>query len=247
MIENCTVNVTVTDPVGGSGAAAGGVAGSVQDASVIRRCGCTARIEGKDRTGGIVGQIKNGNAVTVENCIFSGQLLGSQFIGGVIGELGSGSSVKNCCVTGSVQGWGCVGGVVGRAAGIGWNAASDGFGNSIESCIVWMDKIVTTRADANGASSGAVVGYTCIKNTLKDCLRKNGMTLTASYCAELYDQENADSSAPLVTTGTPDGYTYIFPYHGREADADATASEAAKTLGWDESVWNLSAAEPALE
>ncbi len=246
VIEDCTVNVKVVNPMSGSGVATGGIAGAVSDASVIRCCSCAAHLEGKDRTGGIVGFIKNGQTVTVGNCLFSGNLTGSQHVGGVVGELGSGSSVKNCFVTGSVDGWGCVGGIAGRAAGCGWNAASDGFYNSVDSCIVWLDDITVTRSDDKGASSGAVVGYTCIRNTLKDCRRKRGMTLTAAYCSELYDQENADSSVPLVTATPPDGYNYIYPYHGREAEADASASEVAKALNWDESVWDLSGATPSL-
>lgn len=36
-------------------------------------------------------------------------------------------------------------------------------------------------------------------------------------------------------------------YHGKAAAADATVSSVAKTLGWSETVWDLSKAVPTLK
>ena len=92
-----------------------------------------------------------------------------------------------------------------------------------------------------------MAGYTGVKNTLKDCWRKSGMTLTASFCSDLYDQENADSDTPLVIEGTPTGYNYIYPYHGKAADASATPVSLATSLGWSGDVWDLTGTELALK
>ena len=40
------------------------------------------------------------------------------------------------------------------------------------------------------------------------------------------------------------GTNYNFPYHGKAAKQGATASEVAKALGWDETIWDLSGALP---
>ncbi len=244
-IENCTVDVTLTNSVN---KATGGIVGYVSGAAEIRSCAFLSSISGCDVTGGIVGcvSVGSGVSVAVEDCLFSGEIEAKQHCGGIAGDIGVGVSVKRCCAAGPVKGWGAVAGIVGRAAGNGWKPADD-HGNSIESCIVWIDNITATRADEKGGgSSGAVVGYTGVKNTLKGCIRKPGMTLTANYASELYDQENADSQTPLVIQ-TPDGYTQIYPYHGKAAAAGTTASDVAKSLNWSEDVWDLSGEVPALK
>ena len=228
---------------------AGGIAGITSSASVIENCLSAGKIVCGTGVGGIVG--KNENKLTVENCLFSGKLKGLQRLGGIVGDLGSSSSVKHCFVSGAVDGWGCIGGVVGRACNGGWAAAGSDYGNSIESCIVWLDNITATRpaSDTNvKAGSGAVVGFTATKNVLKDCVRKSGMKLTAEFYSNIYDQENAGPSTPLVISEPSTSADYIiYPYHGKAAEASATASSLAQSLGWSADVWNLSGPEPKLK
>ena len=228
---------------------AGGIAGITSSASVIENCLSAGKIVCGTSVGGIVG--KNENKLTVEDCIFSGKLKGFQRLGGIVGDLLSSSSVKRCFVSGAVDGWGCIGGVVGRACNGGWAAAGSDYGNNIESCIVWLDNITATRpaSDTNTkASSGAVVGFTATKNVLKDCLRKSGMKLTAEFYSNIYDQENAGPSNPLVISEPSVSADYIvYPYHGKAAEASATASSLAQSLGWNADVWNLSGPEPKLK
>lgn len=229
----------------------GGIVGMNENTLTIRCCESSSSIEinvnGVDGVGGVLGLASNGKAVIVEDCIFSGNMNvpTGQRVGGIVGDLGTGSSVRRCFVSGSITGWAGVGGIVGRAGGLVWNANGNGYDNTIESCIAWFGNITATRGDDNGGSSGMIVGYTGTKNTLKNCWRKPTATLTANYCSDVYDQEDADATTPLVINAVPSDYTYIYPYHGKAATA--TASSLAQSLGWSAGVWNLSGPEPKLK
>lgn len=231
----------------------GGIVGMNENTLTIRCCESSSTIEinvnGVDGVGGVLGLASNGKTVIVEDCIFSGNMNvpTGQRVGGIVGDLGTGSSVRRCYVSGNITGWAGVGGIVGRAGGLVWNANGNGYDNTIESCIAWFDNITATRGDENGGSSGIIVGYTGTKNTLKNCWRKSTATLTAKYCSELYDQEDADATTPLVINAVPSMYTYIYPYHGKAAEATATASSLAQSLGWSTDVWDLSGSEPKLK
>lgn len=231
----------------------GGIVGMNENTLTIRCCESSSTIEinvnGVDGVGGVLGLASNGKTVIVEDCIFSGNMNVStgQRVGGIVGDLGTGSSVRRCYVSGNITGWTGVGGIVGRAGGLVWNANGNGYDNTIESCIAWFDNITATRGDENGGSSGIIVGYTGTKNTLKNCWRKSTATLTAKYCSELYDQEDADATTPLVINAVPSMYTYIYPYHGKAAETTASASSLAQSLGWSTDVWDLSGSEPKLK
>lgn len=231
----------------------GGIVGMNENTLTIRCCESSSTIEinvnGVDGVGGVLGLASNGKTVIVEDCIFSGNMNvpTGQRVGGIVGDLGTGSSVRRCYVSGNITGWTGVGGIVGRAGGLVWNANGNGYDNTIESCIAWFDNITATRGDENGGSSGIIVGYTGTKNTLKNCWRKSTATLTAKYCSEVYDQEDAEATTPLVINAVPSMYTYIYPYHGKAAETTATASSLAQSLGWSTDVWDLSGSEPKLK
>lgn len=231
----------------------GGIVGMNENTLTIRCCESSSTIEinvnGVDGVGGVLGLASNGKTVIVEDCIFSGNMNvpTGQRVGGIVGDLGTGSSVRRCYVSGNITGWCGVGGIVGRAGGLVWNANGNGYDNTIESCIAWFDNITATRGDENGGSSGIIVGYTGTKNTLKNCWRKSTAILTAKYCSEVYDQEDAEATTPLVINAVPSMYTYIYPYHGKATEASATASSLAQSLGWSTDVWDLSGSEPKLK
>lgn len=231
----------------------GGIVGMNENTLTIRCCESSSTIEinvnGVDGVGGVLGLASNGKTVIVEDCIFSGNMNvpTGQRVGGIVGDLGTGSSVRRCYVSGNITGWAGVGGIVGRAGGLVWNANGNGYDNTIESCIAWFDTITATRGDENGGSSGMIVGYTGTKNTLKNCWRKPTATLTAKYCSEVYDQEDADATTPLVINAVPSKYTYIYPYHGKAAEASATATSLAQSLGWNADIWDFSGSEPKLK
>lgn len=231
----------------------GGIVGKNENSLTIKCCVSSSEIAinvgSESGVGGILGCAINGKAVNVEDCIFSGRVNvpTGQRVGGIVGDLGTGSSVRRCYVSGNITGWAGVGGIVGRAGGLVWNANGNGYDNTIESCIAWFDTITATRGDEDGGSSGIIVGYTGTKNTLKNCWRKPTATLTAKYCSEVYDQEDADATTPLVVAPVPSMYTYIYPYHGKAADASATASSLAQSLGWSTDIWDFSGSEPKLK
>ena len=225
----------------------GGIVGMNENGLKVRRCESSSTINCSDNVGGILGISKNDKVATIEDCVFSGNMTAGQRVGGIVGDLVKGSSVRRCYVSGTITGWCGVGGIVGRAGGLVWNANGNGYDNTIESCIAWFDTITATRGDENGGSSGMIVGYTGTKNTLKNCWRKPTATLTAKYCSAVYDQEDADAATPLVINAVPSTYTYIYPYHGKAAEAAATATSLAQSLGWSADVWNLSGPEPKLK
>lgn len=225
----------------------GGIVGMNENTLAVRRCESSSTINCSDNVGGILGIAQNDKVATIEDCVFSGNMTAGQRVGGIVGDLGKGSSVRRCYVSGTITGWCGVGGIVGRAGGLVWNANGNGYNNTIESCLAWFDTITATRGDENGGSSGIIVGYTGTKNSLKNCWRKSTATLTAKYCSEVYDQEDADAATPLVINAVPSMYTYIYPYHGKAAEASATASSLAQSLGWSTDVWDLSGSEPKLK
>ena len=225
----------------------GGIVGMNENTLAVRRCESSSTINCSDNVGGILGISKNDKVATIEDCVFSGNMTAGQRVGGIVGDLGKGSSVRRCYVSGTITGWCGVGGIVGRAGGLVWNANGNGYDNTIESCIAWFDNITATRGDENGGSSGIIVGYTGTKNTLKNCWRKSTATLTAKYCSEVYNQEDAEATTPLVINAVPSMYTYIYPYHGKAAETTATASSLAQSLGWSTDVWDLSGSEPKLK
>lgn len=247
-IENCLSSGKIV-----CGTSVGGIVGKNENTLTIKCCESSSEIainvNNVSGVGGILGCAINGKAVNVEDCIFSGRVNvpTGQRVGGIVGDLGTGSSVRRCYVSGNITGWAGVGGIVGRAGGLVWNANGNGYDNTIESCIAWFDNITATRGDENGGSSGIIVGYTGIKNTLKNCWRKSTATLTAKYCSEVYDQEDADATTPLVVAPVPSTYTYIYPYHGKAAEASATASSLAQSLGWSTDIWDFSGSEPKLK
>lgn len=248
IIENCLSSGKIV-----CGTSVGGIVGKNENTLTIKCCESSSEIainvNNVSGVGGILGVAVNDKAVNVEDCIFSGRVNvpTGQRVGGIVGDLGTGSSVRRCYVSGNITGWAGVGGIVGRAGGLVWNANGNGYNNTIESCIAWFDTFTATRGDENGGSSGIIVGYTGTKNTLKNCWRKPTATLTAKYCSEVYDQEDADATTPLVINAVPPKYTYIYPYHGKAAEASATASSLAQSLGWSADVWDFSGSEPKLK
>ena len=125
----------------------------------------------------------------------------------------------------------------------------------VENCIAWSDRIACTRT-SNGDenySVGAVVGD-CTgalgKIYLTNCFRNPDMEFVASAPLNvLCDQPNFDPSNPPSGAGTSDGASggHIYPYHGVAAAAGATCSQVAKSLGWDENIWDLSGDLPKLK
>ena len=212
-----------------------------------------------ERCGGICGHIQDGTTVT--KCANTGSVTAQQqSAGGIVGEIKSGyindtnsnlkAEVLNCWSKATISCQRVGGGIAGRCAHDAWNAkATDAKKTSnitISKCIAWNPSITATeKGDVNGkGSSGAVVAYTYIKNTLSDCYRLATMEFSGPYTeCNPVDQPNVSASSPL-TEGVQD--TYCYPWHGKAAASGATVYSLATTLGWDTAIWDLSSAEPTL-
>lgn len=134
--------------------------------------------------------------------------------------------------------------------------------------IAWNDAVVAKVTTTGNYSSAAVVGYVNIYQYLVDNYRKADFTLSCpvdelgadgktvvkedAFNITTLDQDNSSPALSLFT-GTvadencPYAYKYAYPYHGKAASSSATVSSIAKTLKWDENVWDLSGALPVLK
>jgi Predicted periplasmic protein (DUF2233). len=123
--------------------------------------------------------------------------------------------------------------------------------NVIQGCIAWQPQIHTRTFDGSVSgndyySSAAIVGFTATHNYLTDCLRRSDMDFQDySGNMTLYDQENASHDVALVVSNpNPGTYKHYYPYHGKAFNG--TLSQAARSLGWNENVWDLSGSVPVL-
>lgn len=240
--------------------------------TVLRRVSADVNVSAPSRCiGGLVGMQRvreAGNNLTIEDCWSSGKISGSQQIGGIIGATQyKGDSYKageilisNCYSVASVEGKYCVGGISGCGS---WGVAKAET-NLVESktcdivkgCIAWNDKVEATATTTGNYSSGAVVGYTNIYNTLENCYYKSGLDFSclvgSDFSITPVDQPNASASSPLTVGTNKDDrcsykYANAFPYHGKKANDSETLSQLAERIGWDESVWDLSGDLPKLK
>ena len=123
----------------------------------------------------------------------------------------------------------------------------DGTTSSVVKSIAWNKNIVCNRTSNTAWAPGAFVGAVT-KNGGKyaDCYRRADMVLTdVENGMTLFDQENVENDFPAAPSYSTE--TTQRAYHGKAAAADATASSVAKTLGWDEAVWDLSGDLPVLK
>ena len=68
------------------------------------------------------------------------------------------------------------------------------------------------------------------------------------YSNPLVDHEDVITAVPdpIVPVGSANDYAQR-PYHGKEIPAGVTVSAKAKSIGWDETIWDLSGAVPVLK
>ena len=227
--------------------------------------------EGSRGIGGLVGvhQVKEaGCYLIIEDCWSSGSISGTQQIGGIVGATQKDGKtnkareilISNCYSVASVKGNYGVGGISGNAAWCDTNAeVNPGTTKTcdiVKGCIAWNDKVEATATTTGKYSSGAVVGYTNIYNTLENCYYKSGLDFSCPVGSDFsitpVDQPNASASSPLTAgTNNDEGciykYTHAFPYHGKKAGASETLSLVAERIGWDKSVWDLSGNLPKLK
>ena len=175
-------------------------------------------------SGGFVGAAQADVEQVLSNCFCSASVTltgtGKQ-IGGIVGTATSKITITNCIATGNLKTNTVAGGIIGRV----------GFADSkVSNCIAWNADLT-----ANTASLvGAVIGSLEKNGEYASCVRRADMVVNGTSVA-VADQDDITTVAAATV------------YHGKAAAADATASSVAKTLGWDEAIWDLSGAVPALK
>ena len=230
----------------------GGLAGRL-DSAFIDSCSADVQItSNRNYAGGLFG-IDWSTASIVRNCYTTGSVRGDQRAGGIAGGIiKPDTKIINCWSSSEVSAARCAGGIVAFAnLDQGKNYTSNRPDNVIQGCIAWQPQIHTRTNDgavssSNFYSSGAILGITATHNYLTNCLRRSDMDFQ-DYSGNmvLYDQANASPSTPLVVNNPdPATYTHYYPYHGKAFTG--TLSAAARSLGWDETVWNLSGSVPVL-
>ena len=230
----------------------GGLFGVIINATIDACSADVTIVSTKYDSGGIYGydNTQGPKRSVVSNCWTAGDISGNRMVGGIAGNAANNATysdvvIRNCYSTAKVHAQFKYGGIVGDAAqGLKTGEGLD-LKNHVEKCIAWNESIYSDVADESvHYSAGAIVGFTSIRNYLSDCVRKADLVFSdcpGNAFNVLYDQENASPDSPLKESVQSTGSTnYNYPYHGKAAAKGATASQVAKTLGWDESVWDLS-------
>ena len=230
----------------------GGLFGVIINATIDACSADVTIVSTKYDSGGIYGydNTQGPKRSVVSNCWTAGDISGNRMVGGIAGNAANNATysdvvIRNCYSTAKVHAQFKYGGIVGDAAqGLKTGEGLD-LKNHVEKCIAWNESIYSDVADESvHSSAGAIVGFTSIRNYLSDCVRKADLVFSdcpGNAFNVLYDQENASPDSPLKESVQSTGSTnYNYPYHGKAAAKGATASQVAKTLGWDESVWDLS-------
>ena len=174
----------------------------------------------------------------VKNCyVKGGEVDGNQQVAAIVGRSINGVTVENCGASAKVIGNdACVAGILGQA--------SSSVLDKVVNCVVWCSEIkATSTAQSGKYASGIVVGSANVSGpkTFKNCL----YSTTVDFADGRYP-DNVAKDMNDVEENAFTGAVGAF-WHGKAAAAGTTASQAAKALGWDETIWDLSGDEPKLK
>ena len=234
-VQKVTIkNSTYSTKTGNSPERGGILSGETMDALVeqvyIENCNVTGdlRVRYVGFIGGLGGDGSTKPTV-IRNCyVKGGTIYGDQQVGGIYGRSMEGITIENCGVSCDVD-------ANFNFAGILAYPSSGGILETVTGCLVWSKELKGTGTNAR--TSATIVG--CGEDNKKPFTFKNCL-----YRADISFSSATDGNVLGETADVENG-TLVGPYHGRATNA-ATASEAAKVLGWDESIWDLSGEEPKL-
>ena len=240
----------------------GGMFGVISNTEISQCSACVEVIADKGQVGGIVGTIESG-ACTISDCYTQGTVFcatNSQRCAGIAGCIKSRNCVvQNCISLSRITTNLCAGGIVGHV-NLNSSSAGQNPNATISKCIAWNRTVKALRTKTSQYSSGAVVGFNALTNTLENCWRRPDMKLSinpnsedSSYPVNFIvpcDQPDYSASSPMKSGeyGINADFSshYVTPYHGKAAENGQTASQIAAKLGWDASVWNLGGEIPVL-
>ena len=201
-------------------------------------------VVGARYSGLLIGAVGTKGTAVVRNCyVKGGSIKGTQQVGAIMGVAENDCTIEFCGTSADVLGDFGIGGILGRGDKAGKHKI-------VKNCLVWSDKIwcnSVTPGDLSHYSSGVIVGTARAGEapyTFMNCV----------YRPDIKFQDYTDKN-PLVESANVEngkvaqaaaGGDHNYPWNGVASTAK-TASEAAKALGWDEAIWDLSGAEPKLK
>ena len=190
--------------------------------------------------GGIAGVVSSVGTVTVTNCWTGGDgvFTSGQKSGGLIGVLEKGVlTIENCYSNYDMLSYSGAGGVFGQTkAGT----------LTINKTFAWNPRVITYRAP-DKYSSGAFAGCIAQACTITNCFRNPQMEFVDPYRSLKDHADIAGAVIPNDADENPNKPTANNNAYDASPSAEATLSAAAKKLGWDESVWDLSGDVPVLK
>ena len=235
-ILNSTITTTKNRP--------GVLCGELANATVENIYAENCVVKGARYSGLLIGALGTKGVATVKNCwVKGGSIYGSQQVGAIMGVAENDCTIEFCGTSADVTGQFGIGGILGRGDKAGKHKI-------VKNCIVWSDKIwcdAVTPGDLSHYSSGIVVGTARVGEapyTFMNCVYRSGIKFQ-DYTDKnpLVDSPNVENGAVAQAAA---GGDHNYPWNGVASTAK-TASEAAKALGWDEAIWDLSGAEPKLK
>ena len=215
-------------------------------ASIIRNCWTSGTVRGRQRVGGMVGNI--GGASKDDNKFVKGTQIINCFSTAELDKTKWNESDKTVAQGGDRSVGGIVGfAVLGHTGGNGAGARDEYPDNRFHGCIAWQSHVGQT-ATGDSYPAGAIVGYTSIHNYLENCWRNPQMVLSSlANNITLEDQVDASPKVDLVVTNPdPSAYHYLYPYHGKAASSGKTLSQVASEAGWSTIAWDLTGPVPVL-
>ena len=174
----------------------------------------------------------------IRNCyVKGGEIDGNQQVAGICGRSINGVTIENCGLSSKIIGNdACVGGILGQA--------SSSVLDKVTGCVVWCTDIKATSTAQDGKyASGIVIGSinTNGPKHFANCLYSPAVDFVDGRYP---DNTKKDTDDIISDAFTGNVRTY---WHGKAAATGTSAAAAAKSLGWDETIWDLSGTEPVLK
>lgn len=224
VMTNCHYSGTV-DAVGSY---VGGIIGGAKGKVTLSQTYSTGLVKAVGGyVGGLFGASMN-DAVVITNCFSTAEVRAfGQQAGGLVGTTTNMLTMSDCYASGDIYS------ATSGAAGIVGRVAKS---SSITNCIAWNKNVSASRSAKNVYAPGAILGCAQENGTYKGCVRRYDMILTDDFMT-LSDQEDIVNAMPPLPSYSTD--THQQSYHGKAAAPGATLASVAKSLGWDESIWNF--------
>ncbi len=177
IFSNCTVvNCVNTGEIQGS-LYAGGIAGMVLDASKISVAKNQAKISGNNVAGGIVGYAEIADITNAQNL---GDVTAAKAVGGIAG-FAVRSYFWNLWNHGNISGTGSVGGIVGNSDQTLYDTEYDDWSSDLDYANTYGN-CVHLGTLTEGASMGAVIGYSKLSDHIAYCYYLEGSAVQANGC-----------------------------------------------------------------